>query len=69
MKMMPAVIAGVEREGSKAEEEFAEEDNGESSRTEAFYNVTQSLEDIKSEVDFLCLVVQRKLFSYMHHNQ
>jgi hypothetical protein len=67
--MVPTVIAVVERERSKAEEEFAEEDNGESSRTEAFYNVNQPLEVIKSEVVFLCLVLQRKLFSYMCHNQ
>jgi hypothetical protein len=45
------------------EEEFAEEDNGEFSGTEALYNVNQTLEVIKSEVMFLCLVVQRK------HNQ
>lgn len=51
------------------EEEFAEEDNGESSRTEALKNVNQPLELIKSEVMFLCLVVQRKLFSYMRYNQ
>jgi hypothetical protein len=38
------------------EEEF-EEDNGEFSGTEALYNVNKTLDVIKSEVMFLCLVV------------